>query len=229
MMLCRKIPYYISSLVRLIRATRNPVSLAGPWLGKTATVKFRNGISLRIPTPLDLLIAKETLLDDCYRLGDVVHTGRIIDVGASLGDFTILAAKCFPAAEVLAFEPRRQYFELLQENLEINRVNNVTAHNVPVGRHSGGLPLADFLDSTASFVKLDCEGAERDIINELSPENLQAVSRIALEYHRLDLSGAEADLAEYLGRCGFQCTCQADRYNHCIGYIYAMRREADTC
>lgn len=53
--------------------------------------------------------------------GDVV-----IDVGANIGYYTILLAdKVGPSGKVYAFEPDSKNFEILEKNIEINKLSNV--------------------------------------------------------------------------------------------------------
>lgn len=53
--------------------------------------------------------------------GDVV-----IDVGANIGYYTILLAdKIGPSGKVYAFEPDSKNFEILEKNIEINKLSNV--------------------------------------------------------------------------------------------------------
>eukprot|EP01001_Neometanema_parovale_P008597 NODE_4866_length_1008_cov_106.306215_g4659_i0.p1 GENE.NODE_4866_length_1008_cov_106.306215_g4659_i0~~NODE_4866_length_1008_cov_106.306215_g4659_i0.p1 ORF type:complete len:293 (+),score=23.30 NODE_4866_length_1008_cov_106.306215_g4659_i0:83-961(+) len=54
----------------------------------------------------------------------------LIDVGANLGTFTVMLAKLFPQARILALEPAPATFALLCHNLRINNVTNVIAHNL---------------------------------------------------------------------------------------------------
>jgi FkbM family methyltransferase len=51
----------------------------------------------------------------------------IVDVGANVGYFTLIAAKANPAATVYAFEPGSEIFQRLQRNIRLNDLGNVRA------------------------------------------------------------------------------------------------------
>lgn len=61
------------------------------------------------------------------RPGDV-----IVDIGAHVGVFSIYAAKKYPEAKILAFEPSPTNFDRLRRNLEAAGVTNVTEHKLAV-------------------------------------------------------------------------------------------------
>lgn len=132
-----------------------------------------------------------------------------LDLGANIGAFTVLAAS--QGAEVTAFEPEQQNFDLLENNIKLN---NLTAKTVRAAVNASGAPAKLYLCKTAqnkyrhtlkpirgrsaidiqimSFadvikqynpcgIKLDIEGAEIEILD--SKPELHNVERIAMEYH----------------------------------------------
>lgn len=57
-------------------------------------------------------------------LKKIENEPTIIDVGAHIGSFSVFMAIKFDNAKVFAFEPNPDNFELLHENIEINRLEN---------------------------------------------------------------------------------------------------------
>lgn len=95
----------------------------------------------------------------------------------------------------------------------------------PVGQ-TRVLTLDDLFDefevSSCGFLKLDCEGAEYEIIMEAGEGTLSRVARISMEYH-VGLNQHKPDeLAAFLAARGFEVelTPMLDRE---VGYIYARR------
>eukprot|EP01104_Vermistella_antarctica_P019708 TRINITY_DN7888_c0_g1_i1.p1 TRINITY_DN7888_c0_g1~~TRINITY_DN7888_c0_g1_i1.p1 ORF type:complete len:480 (-),score=41.47 TRINITY_DN7888_c0_g1_i1:6-1337(-) len=67
--------------------------------------------------------------------GDVV-----VDVGAHIGTFTIPFAKMAgPAGQVIAIEPQRLVFQMLNANIALNGAANVITHRVVAGEKANGL------------------------------------------------------------------------------------------
>ena len=58
--------------------------------------------------------------------GDV--RGRVIDVGANIGTYTLPLAKFYPALEFVCFEPQVPVCELLRKNVELNQLSNVVTY-----------------------------------------------------------------------------------------------------
>jgi precorrin-6B methylase 2 len=63
---------------------------------------------------------------------------RVVDVGAHVGYFTLLAARlCGPNGRVFAFEPHPDNFRLLERNIRENGAENVTAVRKAVADRAG--------------------------------------------------------------------------------------------
>ena len=60
----------------------------------------------------------------------VLKPGMVfVDIGAHLGEYTLLAAKILEhSGQVYAFEPRPDIFKILKRNIELNACRNVSAH-----------------------------------------------------------------------------------------------------
>ena len=140
----------------------------------------------------------------------------VIDVGAHIGLFSLLVSQFCKTGKIFSFEPIRENFDLFVSNLELNHIQNVFPFNVGVSKNSGGLNLflnddqsahsifpngskSIAVDSTSlqkifdekkisacKLLKLDCEGAEYDIIDSLPVEYLDKIQNMVIEYHFAD-------------------------------------------
>lgn len=62
----------------------------------------------------------------------------VVDLGAHMGYFTLLAANCVgPKGKVLAMEPAPDHFRLLCANLLLNRCDHVEARRIAIANSSG--------------------------------------------------------------------------------------------
>ena len=140
----------------------------------------------------------------------------IIDVGAHIGLFSLFVSQFCKTGKIFSFEPIRENFDLLVSNLGLNHTENVFPFNVGVSKKSGKLNLFLNNDQSAhsifpkgsesitveatslqkifdekqisscKLLKLDCEGAEYDIIDSLPMEYLDKIQNMAIEYHLAD-------------------------------------------
>ena len=140
----------------------------------------------------------------------------IIDIGAHIGLFSLLVSQLCKTGKILSFEPVRENFDLLVSNLKLNHVENVLPFNIAVSKNSGSLDLFLNNDQSAhsifskssesisvestslqkifdenkisacKLLKLDCEGAEYQIIDSLPSEYLDKIQNIVMEYHLAD-------------------------------------------
>lgn len=159
----------------------------------------------------DRTAVREVWEDDTYQLTRDQVQGAVLDVGANVGAFSVLAAK-MGATAVHAYEPHAGNRNALVENLARNAVRTIVLVRpeavlgedslaVPFTGDGGGAHvtldpdndlvlvaarginevLADELEW--SLVKLDCEGSEYDIIAGLDKDLLNRVRRIVMEFH----------------------------------------------
>lgn len=73
------------------------------------------------------------------------------------------------------------------------------------------------------LLKMDCEGAEYEILLNTPPEKLRMVERIIMEYHDLDVQQSHPMLVNFLTRQGYQVTRRENIVHADIGYLYAER------
>jgi FkbM family methyltransferase len=179
-------------------------------------VCFRDGFRLAVMRPLRRTWGEifEPAIADVYGITGGVPD-LVVDVGANIGAFACRAAFLHHEATIQAFEPSRAHATFLRKNIALNRLENIVVHGHPVtkdGRevifshhglgggsgiflHDGGelvalksvsLDEVDFTEFDNAFIKLDCEGAEGEIIEWICENLVKLPPRItiACEYHR---------------------------------------------
>jgi len=127
-----------------------------------------------------------------YRFADLSGNDMVIDIGANIGVFSLLAAR--QGVQVLAVEP------IMGDELCRNIAMNGVHHNIRVlecalgdGRETEitwgdrrrrvpTMTLSQIIDDMGgcTFLKVDCEGGEWFI----NPDELQGIHRIEMELHR---------------------------------------------
>jgi len=73
------------------------------------------------------------------------------------------------------------------------------------------------------LLKLDCEGAEYEVLLNARPETLKRIGNIAMEYHVGLNEHSPEELVAFLGAHGFVVECLPLIDQEC-GYLYARRR-----
>ncbi len=153
---------------------------------------------------------------DFFRSPLAAETKSVVDIGANIGSFSLMAAVLFPSAKRIAIEPQLQNFELLQENmlaLECKSVNLAIGDGQPMSldadpRFSGsdsfredkaGKTMTRSLSRILSqnnipmeglVIKCDCEGGEYYFVDDedLVPY-LRGCIWFACEFHEGHLGG----------------------------------------
>ena len=256
------ISYYLQSILTLSRGISNrgvlyKLLLKLP-LDRPFQVHLRNGTRFSALTLLDVWVLKETILDRTYELAGVpMQKGwTLVDIGAALGDFTVWSAQQVNPGRVIAVEPSPTSVELLEENVHLNGLENVSICEDAVGSENGTsflnmvtgeAALHSTADSSSSarrievktltletlfeqndvtacdYLKLDCEGAEYDILMHARPELLDRIARICMEVHDGVTVYSRHDLQRFLERNGYVVRVTPNPVHDHLAYLYAER------
>jgi len=149
---------------------------------------------------------------DDYRTDDLKSTDVVLDIGANIGAFTVLAAK--KVSQVVAVEPL--FWRDLDSNIKLNKLNNVVSLPYALGRTSTmeiafcekkeqvqciDLPtIKKKLGVKPTFLKTDCEGGEWS----LTPDDFDGIRAVEAEVHNF---GGEdpMEFVYMLEQLGFKC------------------------
>lgn len=155
----------------------------------------------------------ELIVENCKK------AESFVDVGSHIGFFTCVVGKLFPQMKVHSFEMEKQVFELLQKNVDLNKLDNVFLYNcavsdsnkvvyyekpnepnekttlcrknkVSVSTESIAL---DDLGFVPDVVKIDVEGTELDVLNGMK-KVLPLIKAIFIELHPEFYKNNESDL-----------------------------------
>jgi len=220
---------------------------------KTITLTLNNKTQYIIrPKTIDQHIINEIYMDKIYNPKgfEIKSTDTVLDIGAQIGIFSIYAAKKAKKGQVLSFEPTKENFSMLKENVEINKLQNVKVFRQAVGNKNGKLKIylehntgghtiinngKNFIEATQicldsiikeqklnqiDFLKLDCEGSEYSILFNTKIENLKKIKKISMEYHKLDKTKNAETLKTFLEKNGFQ----VETSNENIGMLHAIKK-----
>lgn len=189
---------------------------------------------------------KEIFIKDAYHIREfnLKDDSTIIDVGSTIGLFVLFVKSFFKKSKVIACEPLKENFELLKENIALNRMDNCICHNAAVGAKSGRigfipgdtiatghvdsssgkgqnkgitvdcLSLEDIFEEDrverCDLLKLDCEGAEYDILFNLNDKIFDRINNIVMETHAVDEEKSHGRIKHFLITKGYNTTSVND-------------------
>lgn len=175
--------------------------------GKLHRRKFLDGEILFYDPFEFLYAAKEIFVDEIYKQ-NLQSPKYILDCGAHIGLSVIYLKKQFHDTEIVAFEPDEKNFDLLQKNLALQKITGVNLQKKAVWVNNEDLKfsagnsmsskiseevadqtvtvkacrLKDFLTREVDFLKLDIEGAEFKVLEDIR-EELHFIKNLFIEYH----------------------------------------------
>lgn len=121
----------------------------------------------------------------------------LVDIGAQSGLYT-LYAKYRPNGRFIAFEPYMPSFECLEENIKLNKLQNVECINKAVANFCGEATL----NVCESHSGLNTLGSNPNRFNDIRKERVQVVTldkefyekRIPVDFIKIDTEGGEYDV-----------------------------------
>jgi FkbM family methyltransferase len=142
----------------------------------------------------DLMGISEVFVMDVYRLGNLKEGDFVLDAGAGIGEFALLASKKVGAAGiVVAIEPNPLDFATLQRNMLRNACSNVVLVNCAVGAAAGPMTIT-FKGQTFT---VDCRRLE-SLVDESLAGRKRVTSRV--DVIKMDVEGVEAAALQSMGK-----------------------------
>ncbi len=176
----------------------------------------------------------------------------IIDIGGHVGLFIVFCKQFCNNGKIFCFEPVKENYEQCMENIRINNLQNVNLFNMAVTKKTGEIPiylneddsghsiflkdkksikvksisLEDILLSNkiqhCDLLKIDCEGAEYEIIESIPEHYFENIDKIIIEYHfAKDNPQLFENLIKKLKMVSYSLTIK--KMNDSMGLIYACK------
>ena len=211
-------------LYRFARSSARAAGIAGPLratLGPSvARFVFKRSTGAGRPTSVNghqMVLAEEgqyppfAMATDKYERGttrlleQIIEPGMVvIDVGAHVGYFTLLAARRVGSqGKVYSFEPDPANYRLLQQNIESNGYRNVVVNQSAVSKTGGSaqLVLSSRDNGTHSLYGNGMPDAVKVSVGMVSlDEFLTDEGWPKVDLVKMDVEGAEMDALEGMGR-----------------------------
>ncbi len=204
-----------------LRARKRGVPRAGQFRFPFGTIEYTDVYSMAAQY-------FEIFVQEAYAASDLPRSPRIIDGGANVGLATVFFLSRYPGARVTAFEADPAIATVLQQNLSRPGLGGAEVVAAALGREAGTcsfatdggmgghitegngcevpmVRLSSYIDEPVDLLKLDIEGGEFDVLDELCASGaIEGVRRIVMEVHApASNSAGVARLWSLLARCGF--------------------------
>ena len=194
--------YYFRSILTMLLGFRNWWEVIRIFLlnarGEVRTLQMRKPrLMIKVRSKMDVWSVKEALLDRFYtRCGtEIGEDWTVMDIGAAIGEFTLLAALLASKGRVIAYEPYAESFDMLRDNLILNSINNVIIHKVAVWSKEEYLELDFSLAEPLQMrsEKPDTENAHSHLLTQsVSLQQALIQDHVShLDLLKLDCEGAE--------------------------------------
>lgn len=168
----------------------------------------------------EMYVVGELFIEECYYFTAQKNDPFIIDCGGNIGLSTLYFKKyLYPQAKILVFEPDPCNFSVLQKNVELNKLTNVTICNKALSNKKGQsdffvdrkgstsahlilkknthkvislkdkisvecVLLSDYIDKPVDLLKLDVEGAEGLVLEDLEKNGkMKLIKEMFIEFH----------------------------------------------
>ena len=147
-------------------------------------LKYNNGPNLYMQY-------KDEFINQIYKFNSTRVDPIIIDGGSNIGLSLLYFKTLYKESRIISFEPDPEIFKILQDNVENNKLGRISLHQKGLGIENcktffkqdgmaGGsvsikgsgkeikmVRLSEYINEPIDFLKLNIEGLENDVIQEL--------------------------------------------------------------
>lgn len=190
-----------------IMAFSNWYTLVWPFtriLKKERIIKVRGGAKMFVRNVFgsDFVVTYEMFFRDDYGLKRFpLNDGpmSILDLGANIGAFTVLAATRYKNAKIYSFEPEDTNYNQLKFNASLNNIDNrVTAIKEAVADTAGEkvfhMSSYDYAHSLLEEQIIDNPGTKIKVTCTTLEQTVQKYNLKSIDILKLDIEGAEYDM-----------------------------------
>ena len=156
--------------------------------------KLQHPFSMR-KNPYDYATFEEVLLREDYNIDFGFEPQTIIDGGANIGLTSVFFANKFPNANIVAVEPEKENFQILQKNT--NSYSNISLLNAGIWDHNTFLSVVDEGKGNNAFTVKEVPVNTENAIKALSVyEIMKQQDWSTIDILKLDIEGTEKNIFE---------------------------------
>jgi FkbM family methyltransferase len=213
----------INIILKLIKIFKNwylfPIIYLKLVKNETVIFETKKGTKMKIrvnSTDLMALINVWAVEEYSKKEFEIKNDDSIIDIGGHIGLFSLYVAEKCKSGKIFTFEPIKENFDLLKENIKINNIKNIFPKNIAVSNNNSSITIflsddqsghgmykktskARNIKSTnleeiylenkipnCNLLKIDAEGAEFEILEKIDENMFKKIENIIFEYHKFE-------------------------------------------
>ena len=145
---------------------------------------------------IDKSIFTEVALEELYlpEWLDLGESATVVDVGAHIGVFSVMASSIIGEGKVYAIEPSRKNFDLLIEQVRINDDKKIIPFNIALSNKKSKMKLYSGKHSARGSLLRD-EGGSYEEVDTMTLKDFFRKEKIhKCELLKMDIEGAEYDV-----------------------------------
>ncbi len=171
-------------------------------------VKLRNGLKYKIrPKTNDKTIFNEIWIKKLYTPNGfkIKNNYTVIDIGAHIGIFSVFAAFYAKDGIIYSFEPEKENFLMLKENIKLNCMKNIKIFNYGVSNRNGKAKLyISNLNKAAHSTEIVENVSHFEKIKLISIKNILKKIKGDIDFLKIDCEGCEYDILSGLSDNDFR-------------------------
>jgi FkbM family methyltransferase len=149
----------------------------------------------------------------------------IIDCGSNIGLSILYFVSTYPSSRVIAFEPDPTIFPYLQENMSLNKVNNVELIHAAVSTRAGTMSLlSDGTCGSCLAQHASADGPPASSAHDVPSVRLRDYLTERVDFLKMNIEGAEWEVLEDSEDRLFQVREMVIEYHHLPGLPRTLHR-----
>jgi FkbM family methyltransferase len=138
-----------------------------------------------------IILYRDIFLKELYHFSSTKVAPFIIDCGANIGMSILYFKYLYPQARIIAFEPNPHSFQILEMNIKINQLSDITLYNMALSDVNGSIDF--YLPSYKGSLNgsLLSDYIEGDKIQVAAAKLSSYLKNCKVDFVKMDIEGAE--------------------------------------
>ena len=183
------------------RVGKFAVTLSGAGKRKDVSIETKAGKFL-LPNLIEM-ISLDLFINGFYEKGlvnflkdRIPPNGVFVDVGANIGSISIPLSRMRPDINIVAIEASPWIYSFLKENINLNRLSNISAYNFAVFSESGkAMPMYAPKDLFGKGSLKSTFTSDSEMVETITLDDIKMRLKLAaIDFIKVDVEGFEASV-----------------------------------